>query len=468
MSRMTLIALVLLTAVGLCAAPASADNAATCGDQNAAPDSRIAACTQAIGSGKGRGPNLSWAFFNRGVGYLEKRDNDRAIADYTEAIRLGPRDADAFVGRGSAYSNKHDYDRAMTDYNEAIRLDPKSASAFTGRGNVYGDKGDYDRAIADLTEAIRLDPMYALAYTNRGLAYEKKGDIARARADFDFAWDLPQKYMDDKAARDTARAHLAALPVPPAAAAPPAAPPVAIAPAIAATPGRRVALVIGNSAYTGLHALPNPRNDATDMTATLTALGFEVTRGVDLKRSDMEETLIRFAREARRSDTALVFYSGHGIQHLGDYLIPVDARIEDEADLRKLVRLKDVIGDLQNASKVRILIIDACRDNEGVQQLAANLPATKGGTVDRGFARVSGAFGTLVAFATQPDRVAADGDGRNSPFTKALLKHLPTPGVELRTLMTRVRADVNTATGGAQLPELSDSMIGEFVFKAGQ
>jgi uncharacterized caspase-like protein len=154
---------------------------------------------------------------------------------------------------------------------------------------------------------------------------------------------------------------LAAVPAVAAPAAVPAKPPV---PAVAATPGRRVALVIGNSKYASLLALPNPGNDAEDMAGTLKTLGFEVTLGIDLKRTEMEDMLIRFAREARGARTALVFYSGHGIQYQGEnYLLPIDSRIDDETDLRRLIKLQDVIGDMQNASDVRILIVDACRDN---------------------------------------------------------------------------------------------------------
>jgi uncharacterized caspase-like protein len=132
---------------------------------------------------------------------------------------------------------------------------------------------------------------------------------------------------------------------------------------------------------------------------------------------------------------------------------------------RKLVNLQVVINDLQNAGRVRILIVDACRDNDVVQQIARRLSPTRSSAFSRGLARIDGADGTLVAFATQPNRVAADGDGRNSPFSQALLKHLPTPGLELRTLMTRVRADVVNITGGAQRPEVWDSLVGEFAFK---
>ncbi len=160
---------------------------------------------------------------------------------------------------------------------------------------------------------------------------------------------------------------------------------------------------------------------------------------------------------------ALVFYAGHGIQHNGvNYLVPVDAVIEDETDLRKLVNLSDIVEDLRNASRVRVFIVDACRDNKVVQQLAGRLPATRAAAFTRGLARIDGADGTLVAFASQPNRVAADGEGRNSPFTRALLRHLPTPGLDIRVLMARVRAVVAETTDGEQRPEVWDSLIGEF------
>jgi uncharacterized caspase-like protein len=230
-----------------------------------------------------------------------------------------------------------------------------------------------------------------------------------------------------------------------------------------------VALVIGNSNYLNFRRIPNPRHDAEDLAAALGRLGFDVLLGTDLKRADMEDIFIRFAKKARESDTALVFYAGHGLQHQGvNYLAPVDARIDDETDLRRLVNLQGVISDLQNAAHVRILIVDACRDNEVMQQLAGRLPATRSAAFTRGLAAVAGADGTLIAFATQPNRVAEDGGGRNSPFAAALLKNLPTPGLELRTLMTRVRAEVVTSTHGEQRPEVWDSLVGEFTFQVAQ
>ena len=134
------------------------------------------------------------AFGNRGIAYAKKGNNDRAIADYNDVIRLSPNYANAFLNRGIAYGKKGDNDRAIADFMEAIRLDPKNANAFFDRGIAYGKKGDNDRAIADYNEAIRLNPNYALAFNNRGFSYFKKGDNRRAIADYNEVIRLDPKY----------------------------------------------------------------------------------------------------------------------------------------------------------------------------------------------------------------------------------------------------------------------------------
>jgi len=410
-------------------------------------------------------PKSAPTYFYRGVVRHGKGNNDGAIADYDAAIKLDQRYVAAYVERGIARQGKHDLDGAIADYSQAIKVNPKFAIGFGDRGNARFLKGDLDGAIADYSQAILLDPAYTAAYTNRGLSYEKKQDAERARADFNAALKAPEKYANGKWAHDTARQHLAAR-APPSTPAPldnaPPPPPVAGGgPALA-----RIALVIGNSNYLTFPKLPNPRNDAEDIATSLKALGFDVLLGTDLKRADMEDIFIRFAKKARQANTALVYFAGHGLQHQGiNYLAPVDAQLNDETDLRKFFNLQDVISDLQSAGQVRILIVDACRDNEAMKQLAGRLPATRSAAFAHGLAAVSGAEGTLIAFATQANRVAADGKGRHSPFAVSLLKNLPTPGLELRTLMTRVRSEVVTATGGAQRPEVWDSLVGEFEFK---
>jgi tetratricopeptide (TPR) repeat protein len=161
---------------------ALADNFETCA--KASGDKAIAACTRAISSGRFHGHNLAVVYYNRGNTYQANGDNDRAIADFTEAIRLDPKYVRAYNNRGNAYHDKGDNDRAIADYTEAIRLDPKYTFAYNGRGNAYQAKGDNDRAIADFTEAIRLDPKYVFAYSNRCWARALAGrDLAQALDD---------------------------------------------------------------------------------------------------------------------------------------------------------------------------------------------------------------------------------------------------------------------------------------------
>jgi formylglycine-generating enzyme required for sulfatase activity len=230
---------------------------------------------------------------------------------------------------------------------------------------------------------------------------------------------------------------------------------------------RRVALVIGNSSYQGTAPLPNPRNDAADMAAALQAVGFETIVATDLDKRGMDDAFRRFARLARDADAALFFYAGHGMQFAGtNYLMPVDAKLQDEADVPyELAKVDDVIADLSRARNIRIVILDACRDNPLAERLRMGLPAARSAAVSRGLARIERSQGLITAFATQPGQVAADGFGtRNSPFTTALLKHLATPGIEAGTLFRRVAQDVNLSTAGKQTPELSVSMLGEFYF----
>jgi tetratricopeptide (TPR) repeat protein len=155
--------------------------------QSGDTDSRIAGCTALIQAGQDTTKNLSVIYNNRGSAYNGKRDYDRAIQDYNEAIRLNPSYSYTYRERGLAYNGKRDYDRAIQDYNEAIRLNPSDASAYSDRGLAYEMKDDYDRAIQDLDAAIHLNPNLASAYENRGNAYEIKDDYDRAIPDFNEA-----------------------------------------------------------------------------------------------------------------------------------------------------------------------------------------------------------------------------------------------------------------------------------------
>ena len=231
----------------------------------------------------------------------------------------------------------------------------------------------------------------------------------------------------------------------------------------APAPERRVALVIGNSSYRNAPALPNTVNDARDMVVALRKVGFEVVDGIDLDKRGMDAVLSRFARLAQDADAAMFYFAGHGFQFNGEnYLVPVEARIEDEVGVQyETTRLNDVVTALNFAKGVKIMVLDACRNNPFVNQLARR-QATRGFSVGSGLAPVARAQGMVIAYATQANDVAADGAGRNSPFTAALVREIDQPGLEVAALFRRVQKSVYDATAGRQTPELSLSLLGDF------
>lgn len=228
---------------------------------------------------------------------------------------------------------------------------------------------------------------------------------------------------------------------------------------------KRVALVIGNGAYKNALQLPNPKNDAEDVSAALKREGFDTIVGFDLDKTGMDDATIRFARSARDADVAIFYYSGHALQFAGiNYLMPVDAKLSDEADLRRMTRVDDIVADLQQARNLRILVLDSCRDNPLADDLRRSIGLTRAASMQRGLARTDAPQGMIVAYATQSGQTAEDGSGRNSPYTAAFLRHIEAPE-EIGTMFRKVSADVYNATSHKQLPELSLSFIGEFYLK---
>ena len=223
---------------------------------------------------------------------------------------------------------------------------------------------------------------------------------------------------------------------------------------------RRVALVIGNGAYTNAPALKNPSNDAAVVAASLKALKFEVTEVINGTHRQMLDAMSAFGRSASGSDVALVFYAGHGVQVAGrNWLLPVGSSIAAETDLpAQAVRTSDIMEVMETSgARLKLMILDACRNNP--------LPTSASRGASRGLARVeANTAGTMITFATAPGDVAADGDTANSPFTTALVQHITTPGLEIRQLMGRVRETVYKSTGKRQLPWVNEALIGEFYF----
>lgn len=229
----------------------------------------------------------------------------------------------------------------------------------------------------------------------------------------------------------------------------------------------RKAFVIGNSKYLHTTPLPNPANDARDLGKRLQALGYDVTLGLDVGRVEFLTKFQSFTQALAQDDVALVYFAGHGLQIGGEnFLFPVDANIERETDARsRLVALNSLLADLSRATRSRLIILDACRNNpfeEGI----AKAQATRSSGTARGLARVYAGVGTFVAYSTQPGNVALDGDGQNSPFTAALLRHIAEPGADVHAVMRRVRGDVQRATNEQQIPWENSSLVDEIAFNA--
>ena len=231
--------------------------------------------------------------------------------------------------------------------------------------------------------------------------------------------------------------------------------------ALAALPARaetRFALVIGNGAYRNVPALANPPNDAKDIAAALKSLGFKVTLKLDLDLAAMQRAIDEFALESADADVSLFYYAGHGLQLAGrNYLVPVGAELRQPDDIAtRTVALDPVLAELGKGKGSHLVFLDACRNNPFAGSGVA-LPAA-------GLARVGKLPGFFITFATQPDNVAFDGSGRNSPFATALLGHLATPGADISSMMIAVRNDVFAATGGQQIPADEFLLTKQFYF----
>ncbi len=237
--------------------------------------------------------------------------------------------------------------------------------------------------------------------------------------------------------------------------------------ALPAQADRRVALVIGNAEYAHTTKLKNPQADAEAMAGLLQSLGFKVVRGINLGLDAMTDHINRFANEAGGADVALFFYAGHAFQLDGrNLLVPVDARIKNEFEAkRRTIEIDSILDYTMESAKVKLVLLDGCRDNPFAEQMISR---TRNVVLTPGLAEMKSTKGTLIAFATSPGKAALDGEGRNSPFTRALLVHLPTPGLELGLALKRVRAQVVEETREQQLPWDHNSMTGEFFMKPGQ
>ena len=219
----------------------------------------------------------------------------------------------------------------------------------------------------------------------------------------------------------------------------------------------RVALVIGNSDYEVSH-LKNPVNDANSMSTALRTMRFKVIKGINLNRKAMHVKIREFGNELKTADVGLFYFAGHGIQYEGqNYLIPVKANIEHEDEVKfESINAASVLEKMESAqSKVNIVILDACRNNPFARSYRS---------ATRGLTRIDGTKGSIIAFATEPGSVAADGEGRNGLYTENLLKYMKEP-IPLEKVFKKVRMAVSNATGDKQIPWENSSLVGaDFYF----
>ena len=220
---------------------------------------------------------------------------------------------------------------------------------------------------------------------------------------------------------------------------------------------QKTALVIGNAAYKSSY-LRNPVNDATDIASVLKKLGFKVILKTNANQRTMKESIRNFGKKLRRGGVGLFYYAGHAVQVRGtNYLIPIGVKIESESDVEyEAIDAGRVLGKMEDAGNgLNIIILDSCRDNPFARSFR---------TSEKGLARMDAPTGSILAYATAPGSIAADGTCRNGLYTSKLLKHIATPGLEIGRVFRKVRIDVVSSSQKKQVPWESSSLIGEFYF----
>lgn len=383
-------------------------------------------------------PKLLVAYTNRARVETMNKEYDAALADFARAAEIDPNAPQIPLHRCVTYAAMGKFDEAFADCNGAVEKFPKNAYVLNNRADAYVAKGNPDAALKDYNTILGMYPNNVRAHAGRGQLFEKRRNLDQARADYrSAAYALtPFDEIDVARARALAQDRLAAL--------------------TETGKGRsartqRIALVIGNGAYRNVHALDNPPRDARLIAASLKELGFQtVTLANDLTRDKFFETLKSFAAEAEKADWAVVYYAGHGFEIGGvNYLVPVDARLAADKDAEtEAVALEQVIAAVGAARGLRLVMLDACRDNPfapGMQRtIALKL-------VDKGFSNIEPSAGFMVVYAAKHGETALDGEGADSPFATAVARDIK-EHVEVRKLFDIVRDDVWSATKHIQQP----------------
>ena len=436
------------------------------------PERALADCNRAIELN----PRLTASYSERGSFYASRKEYEKALADFDRALELVPRNHVALTRRARAYAEMGMIDRGLSDLERAIEMLPKYQHAFAYRGMAYVKKGQQERGVADLTKAIQLDSRLAEAFGARAEVYLATNQWGLAIADLRKVLSLPARTLLERNAQVRAAEILTSLaqktlPAPTILAAtpsakPPQAPEVPVVTA-AQGGGRRVALVVGNSAYTSAGALKNPANDAKAIANALRRVGFtEVIEQYDLGLVQMTAALKNFGDRTSNADWAVIYFAGHGVEMGGTaYLVPTDAKLEKDAHVPyETVPLDRMLQTAENAKKLRLVILDACRNNPFVTRMVRSGGSTR--SIGRGLPAIEIEGDVLVAYATKHGTTALDGDGENSPYALALAENMPVPAVDIRVMFGRVRDAVRRATNNQQEPYTYGSIGGDLLYFA--
>jgi tetratricopeptide (TPR) repeat protein len=418
-------------------------------------------------------PNDEYYLTALGNGHFAKQDFTKANDFYTQAQAADSSSTRAIRGLAQATFEQGDIDKALTLLDTALQQAPEDLAPYALRGHIILAKGRVDEAIGHFEKALSSNNFDGVAYWGLGLAYAQKGDVQKAQINFEESLKphrlytfQQQRASEALLALSTAKTDAQQMSIKG-----DGETPIAKIPVIPFEPGKRVALVIGNSAYENANPLPNPTRDSAAIAKALTALGFEVLEGQDLNLAKMQGKLKEFAQKATEADVALFYYAGHGMQ-VGDknYLIPTDAKLKEATavDFELVDVNKSVVQYLGGDERTGIIILDSCRDNPLSRSFSRSFGKTRTGSVQQGMAPINtDEGGLIIAFATAPGDVAEDGEGQNSPFTTALIKHMSTPGIELEQMMKRVKKDVYTATKKRQQPWVNSALRDE-IFLSGK
>jgi tetratricopeptide (TPR) repeat protein len=392
---------------------------------------------------------------------------DASLADYAEAQKVNPDGPQVPAYRCITYTSMGKFDEAIVDCNAALAKAPNQIYTLTSRANAYLGKGNLDAAVGDYDQVLKTNPNYVRAYVGRGQLNEKRRNLAAARADYRSAANAVaarREDIDTTLARAVAKERLEAL-------LGTAAPAGKASPSTPQPAGpRKVALIVGNGAYKNVAPLDNPPRDAKLIASTFRELGFAtVTLAPDLTRDKFFAALHEFGVEAEKADWAVVYYAGHGMEIGGvNYLIPVDARLKADSDAEtQAVALEQVIAAVAGARKLRLVMLDACRDNPFEKTMQRTI-ALK--LVNRGFSNIEPEAGFMVVYAAKHGETALDGNSVNSPFATVLARVIREPRIEVRKLFDIVRDDVWKATNRTQQPFTYGSLPGreDFYFVAGK